>query len=83
MSASHVPGRRAVNVGSGHLPLRQVTRSLGPNSAQPTTINGGKSCQTLAEFPLIGATIGPINADLCQTWVYGFIKSPRPGYWTV
>jgi hypothetical protein len=44
---------------------------LGTNSAQQITINGGKRCQTLAEFPLVEATIGPIDVDLCPRWVYG------------
>jgi hypothetical protein len=44
---------------------------LGINSAQQRTINGGKRCQTLAKFPLVEATIGPIDVDLCARWVYG------------
>jgi hypothetical protein len=53
-----------------------TARSLGPNPAQQRTINGGKSCQTLTEFALVEATIGPIDVDLCPRWVYG-VKSPE------
>jgi hypothetical protein len=57
-----------------------TTRSSGPNSAQQRTIDGGKRCQTLAEFPLVEATIGPIDVNLCLRWMYG-VQIPSTLEW--
>jgi hypothetical protein len=52
-----LPRARPLGTGMSML-VAAASRPSGTNSAQERTINDGKRCQTLAEFPLVEVTMG-------------------------